>query len=175
MTHYDSLWLLLIIFILIIFILQSQPGSLPFSRKHPLACWVSCMCSIYSGSILCNFLLGEPILGVFKNSNSLLLATIVWYLIFYSPFDMIYRFCKFLPVKIVLATMKEVIRCKKVHDGVSHAAKLYPTGYIIMAMVGTIKVRSSYDVSIWEKKSWKSCFLFLPCDSLTNILLHSSI
>ena len=37
--------------------------------------------------------------------------------------------------------MKEVIRCKKVHDGVAHAAKLYPSGYIIMAMVGTIKGR----------------------------------
>ena len=97
------------------------------------------MCSIFSGGILSNFLLGEPILGVFKNSNSLMLATVVWYLIFYSPFDMIYRFCKFLPVKIILATMKEVIRCKKVHDGVAHAAKLYPSGYVIMAMVGTIK------------------------------------
>lgn len=35
--------------------------------------------------------------------------------------------------------MKEIIRCKKVHDGVSHAAKLYPSAYITMVIVGTIK------------------------------------
>lgn len=35
--------------------------------------------------------------------------------------------------------MKEVIRCKKVHDGVIHAAKIYPNGYLIMVVIGTIK------------------------------------
>lgn len=35
--------------------------------------------------------------------------------------------------------MKEVIRCKKVNDGVIHAAKIYPNGYIIMIIIGTIK------------------------------------
>lgn len=29
--------------------------------------------------------------------------------------------------------------CKKVHDGVLHAAKLYPNAYIIMVIVGTLK------------------------------------
>ncbi|KAI1290097.1 Trimeric intracellular cation channel type A [Halotydeus destructor] len=114
-------------------------GSLPFSRKHPLACWVSCMVSIFSGAILANFLLGEPIMGAFKNSDQLLVATAVWYLIFYSPFDAVYKICKFMPIKIVLASMKEVIRCKKVHDGVAHAAKIYPNGFLIMVITGTVK------------------------------------
>lgn len=35
--------------------------------------------------------------------------------------------------------MKEVYRCKKVYDGVTHAAKLYPNAYIIMIIIGTIK------------------------------------
>lgn len=54
-------------------------GSIPFSRRHPFACWVSCMCSIFSGQILAAFLLGEPILGAFKNSSDVLLASLVWY------------------------------------------------------------------------------------------------
>lgn len=29
--------------------------------------------------------------------------------------------------------------CKKVHDGVLHAAKLYPNAYIIMVVIGTLK------------------------------------
>lgn len=44
-----------------------------------------------------------------------------------------------MPCKVVFACMKEVIRCKKVHDGVAHAAKIYPSGYLIMAIIGTTK------------------------------------
>lgn len=58
---------------------------------------------------------------------------------FYSPFDMAYKLCKFMPIRIILSAMKEVIRCKKVHDGVIHAAKIYPNGYLIMVVIGTIK------------------------------------
>lgn len=58
---------------------------------------------------------------------------------FYAPFDIVYKICKFMPCKIVLASMKEVIRCKKVHDGVAHAAKIYPSGYLIMILIGTVK------------------------------------
>jgi len=37
------------------------------------------MVSIFSGAVLANFLLGEPIMGAFKNSNQLIVATAVWY------------------------------------------------------------------------------------------------
>ncbi|XP_013791185.1 trimeric intracellular cation channel type 1B.1-like [Limulus polyphemus] len=126
-------------------------GSHLFSRKHPLACWLSCMLSIFAGTILCNFLLGEPVLSVFKSSNQLLLATGVWYLIFYSPFDLTYKLCKFLPVKLVLAALKEVYRCKKVHDGVLHAAKLYPNGYLIMIIAGTVKGNGGAFLKLLER------------------------
>ncbi|XP_022256127.1 trimeric intracellular cation channel type 1B.1-like [Limulus polyphemus] len=126
-------------------------GSHMFSRKHPLACWLSCMLSIFAGTILCNFLLGEPALLAFKNSNSLLLATGVWYLMFYSPLDLPYKVCKFLPVKLVLAAVKEVYRCKKVHDGVAHAAMLYPTGYLIMIIAGIVKGNGGAILKLLER------------------------
>ncbi|XP_015910217.1 trimeric intracellular cation channel type 1B.1 [Parasteatoda tepidariorum] len=126
-------------------------GAHLFSRKHPLACWVSCMLSIFGGYILASFLLGEPILACLKNSNSLLLATGSWYIIFYTPFDFGYKVFKFLPVKIILAVMKEIIRCKKVHDGVVHAAKIYPNGYLIMIIIGTIKGNGSAFLKIIER------------------------
>ena len=130
---------------------SSFSGSIPFSRRHPFSCWVSCMCSIFSGAILTGFLLGEPILGAFKNSHEVVLATIVWYLIFYSPFDICYKVCKFMPIKVVFASMKEVIRCKKVHDGVAHAAKVYPNGYLIMAIIGTVKGNGAAFLKIGER------------------------
>lgn len=118
-------------------------GSHAFSRKHPFSCWISSMINIFAGSILANFLLGEPIIAAFVNHEQVFLASAVWYLIFYSPFDIVYKICKFTPFKIVISAMKEVIRCKKIHDGVVHASKLYPSSYLIMVIIGTIKGKTS--------------------------------
>ena len=32
-----------------------------------------------------------------------------------------------------------IVRAKKVHDGVTHAAKLFPNAYIVMIAIGAIK------------------------------------
>lgn len=126
-------------------------GSLPFSRKHPLALWASSMLVIFAGGILANLLLGEPVLAPLKNNNQLLLSTVVWYLIFYSPFDVGYKFFKFLPIKVICAALKEVYRAKKVHDGVTHAAKLFPNAYIVMIAIGAIKGNGAGFVKIGER------------------------
>ncbi|XP_015782535.1 trimeric intracellular cation channel type 1B.1 [Tetranychus urticae] len=127
------------------------PSGHTFSRKHPFACWISSMVNIFASPILANFLLGEPILSAFKSSNQVMLATIVWYLIFYSPFDCIYKVTKFMPCKVILASMKEIVRCKKIHDGVSHASKIYPDGYLIMTIVGTAKGNGASFIKVLER------------------------
>ncbi|XP_067641166.1 trimeric intracellular cation channel type 1B.1 [Eurosta solidaginis] len=110
-----------------------------FTRKHPLACWLSTMLVIFSGGMVANALLGEPILAPLKNTPQLMVGTVVWYMIFYTPFDIGYKIGKFLPIKVVASAMKEIYRAKKVYDGVSHAAKLYPNAWIIMIIIGTLK------------------------------------
>ena len=50
-------------------------GAIAFSRKHPLSLWFSSMMSIFAGSIIANFLLGEPALTPFKNNNQLILVS----------------------------------------------------------------------------------------------------
>ena len=95
--------------------------------------------SIFAGSIIANFLLGEPALTPFKNNNQLLLATSVWYVIFYLPFDVGYKVMKFLPIKMMCEALKEVYRAKQVHDGVGHAAKLFPNAYLVMIIIGAVK------------------------------------
>ncbi|XP_038211590.1 trimeric intracellular cation channel type 1B.1 [Zerene cesonia] len=114
-------------------------GAQAFSRKHPLSCWLSTMLVIFAGGMVANGLLGEPILAPLKNTPQLIIGTITWYVVFYTPFDVGYKVAKFLPVKVTAAAMKEIYRAKKVYDGVSHAAKLYPNAYIIMIVVGTLK------------------------------------
>jgi len=114
-------------------------GSQLFSRKHPLSCWVASMLLCFAGSILGNLLAGEPLITPFKSHEDVLLATGVWYLVNYSPFDIVYKLCKFGPFKLVIYCMKEVQRANKVHHGVVWAMKQYPGAYIIVAIVGVIK------------------------------------
>ncbi|CAG5128950.1 unnamed protein product [Candidula unifasciata] len=122
---------------------QAQAGSSgpvqPFARKHPLSSWLSSMLICFAGSILANFLLGEPVITPFKDHQSIITATAVWYLINFSPFDLVYKICKFLPFKLAICVLKETQRAHKVYHGVLVAAKLYPSAYLIIVAVGTIK------------------------------------
>jgi len=53
-------------------------GAQAFSRKHPLSCWLSTMLVVFASGMLCNGLLGEPILAPLKNTPQVVVATIVW-------------------------------------------------------------------------------------------------
>ncbi|CAI5441016.1 unnamed protein product [Caenorhabditis angaria] len=99
-----------------------------FSRKHPLSCWLSSMLMCFADAFLANFLLGEPVIAPFKRHDDVILATIIWYLVFYAPFDGIYKLAKITPIKCVLGVMKR-----------AHAAKLYPNSYLVQILVGTAK------------------------------------
>lgn len=126
-------------------------GCHAFTRKHVFACWISFMFSAFAGNFLACFLLGEPIIGALKSTNHILVATAVWYAIFYMPADFVYKICKFLPVKIIIAFMKEIIRCKKINDGVTHAAAIYPNSYLIMVIIGTVKGNGASLMKLFER------------------------
>merc|ERR1711902_26984 len=51
----------------------------------------------------------------------------------------------------ICAALKEVYRAKKVHDGVTHAAKLFPNAYIIMIAIGAIKGNGAGFVKVGER------------------------
>merc|ERR1719348_1691075 len=48
------------------------------------------MSASFAGSLLANPLLGKPILSALSNEYQLLLASLVWWLVFYSPADLAY-------------------------------------------------------------------------------------
>lgn len=57
----------------------------------------------------------EPILVLLEmNVSHKWKATAIWYLVFYSPFDAVYRLAKFTPIKLALSVMKECQRVYKV-------------------------------------------------------------
>jgi uncharacterized membrane protein YeiH len=93
----------------------------------------------FAGTLLANFLFGEAPIEPFRNHFDVLAATATWYLIFYSPFDVVYRLTTFFPIKLVLSVLKEAQRAYKVSHGVAHARRVYPESYLVQAMVGISK------------------------------------
>jgi len=57
----------------------------------------------------------------------------------YSPFDITYKLCKFLPFKVIIYSMKEIQRASKVLHGVHFAMNIYPTEWVIICVVGVLK------------------------------------
>jgi hypothetical protein len=93
----------------------------------------------FSGTILANFLLGESPIKDFLHHQHLLLATVCWYFVFYSPLDLLTRLLRFIPIRLVIGVGKEIQRTRKIYDGVQSTLALYPDGYIIVVLIGAIK------------------------------------
>ena len=93
----------------------------------------------FSSGFLASFLLGEPVIKPFLNHRDLATATVVWYFVFFSPFDLVYKILRWSPIKLVISLVKEVQRAHKILDGVNHVAHLYPDAYFLMVLIGTIK------------------------------------
>lgn len=94
---------------------------------------------MFSSTILTNFLLNEPVISALGNTQQVLYATMAWYLIFYSPFDIVYRLCNFMLIKVLLNCMNEVHNCKAIYQGIVHASKIFPDSYVVMALIGIVK------------------------------------
>jgi hypothetical protein len=126
-------------------------GSQLFSRKHPLSCYLSSMLLCFASTIMTNLLTGDSLLAPFKDEQSVLTATAVWYLINYSPFDLTYKLVKFKPILLVISCLKEVQRANKVHHGVAYAWKLYPGSYHLIAILGVVKGAGYYYMRLAER------------------------
>lgn len=58
------------------------------------------------------------------------------YLIFYCPHELAYRCLCFLPIRLMIAGMKEVTRTWKITGGIVHAHKRFADAWLIMIGVG---------------------------------------
>lgn len=97
------------------------------------------MICIFSSQILTNFLLNEPIISPLGNTQQVLFATLIWYLIFYAPFDLMHKVCLFMPCKVMLHCMNEIHNCKTIYQGISHTSKIFPDSYVVMIFIGVAK------------------------------------
>ncbi|XP_008283784.1 trimeric intracellular cation channel type B [Stegastes partitus] len=123
-------------YIVSVMALREQPGALEVSRVSPLACWFSSMLFCFGGAVLSGIMLAEPPVAPLSNSTSVLMASIIWYLVFYCPMDLVYCCAALLPLRLVLSGMKEVTRTWKVLGGVTQAHSKYKDGLLVMIAIG---------------------------------------
>lgn len=58
------------------------------------------------------------------------------YLVFYCPEDIFCRCFSFLPLRLLVAGMKEVTRTWKITDGIAHANIVYKDAWLVLVAVG---------------------------------------
>ncbi|XP_061149142.1 trimeric intracellular cation channel type B isoform X1 [Syngnathus typhle] len=138
-------------YIVSVMALREQPGALEVSRTSPLACWFSSMLSCFGGAVLSGIMLAEPPVAPLSNGTSILLASLLWYLVFYCPLDLMYSSTAQPPLRLVLSIMKEVTRTWKVLGGVTQARKKYKDGLLVMIAIGCARGAGGGLISNFEQ------------------------
>ncbi|KAK1152349.1 trimeric intracellular cation channel type A-like [Acipenser oxyrinchus oxyrinchus] len=126
-------------YIVSILYLKYEPGAVEVSRRSPVASWFCAMLYCFASYVLADVLLGNSPIDYFNNNSHVLLASAVWYLIFFCPLNLFYKCVAFLPVKLILVAMKEVVRVRKIAAGIHHAHHAYHNGWVIMVLTGWVK------------------------------------
>jgi len=104
---------------------------------------------------------GKPILGAISNEYNVILATLIWWGVFYSPGDIIYSLSKNQILYVPICVIKEIYRAKKTLGGINDAAKVFPDQELLMVMIGLIKGNGSgfmkpvtrLIVGVWKPES----------------------
>ncbi|XP_032274409.1 trimeric intracellular cation channel type B isoform X3 [Phoca vitulina] len=138
--------------------LKRQPGAAAVARKNPLSSWFTAMLHCFGGGILSCVLLAEPPLRFLANTTNILLASSIWYIIFFCPCDLVSQGYSFLPVQLLAAGMKEVTRTWKIVGGVTHANSYYKNGWIVMIAIGWARGAGGTVITNFEqlvKGGWK--------------------
>jgi len=134
------------------------------SKLHPLACWTSAMLSCFAGGVLVAPLCGEPLLGALGDSTKLALATLIWFLLYYCPQDLVFNFTKMFPVRLIMYSIKGVYYPKKVLAGMKHAAHVLPGNVLAMVVIACCKGNGSGILKpfcrlvrgVWTPTSWET-------------------
>uniref|UniRef100_A0A8C5L1G0 Transmembrane protein 38B n=1 Tax=Jaculus jaculus TaxID=51337 RepID=A0A8C5L1G0_JACJA len=138
--------------------LKQQPGAAAVAWQNPLSSWFTAMLHCFGGGILSCILLAEPPLRFLTNHTHILLASSIWYIIFFCPCDLVSQGYSYLPVQLLAAGMKEVTRTWKIVGGVTHANSYYKNGWLVMIAIGWARGAGGSIITTFEqlvKGDWK--------------------
>ena len=83
----------------------------------------------------------------FKDEQMVFVATIIYLAIFFTPGDIAYKIVKLLPVYVVICSLKEILRAKKVYKGLEEGKLAMPSNgslLFIPVLIATLKVILSF-------------------------------
>ena len=102
------------------------------------------MMTCFAGALIVNPLCGESPLEFLEDPLRIAIATLLWYLMFYGPKDIIYETSKILPVKTGLYLIKGLYYPKKILGGIKHAKHVFSkTNILAIILIATLKSNGS--------------------------------
>ncbi|XP_077966409.1 trimeric intracellular cation channel type B-A-like [Styela clava] len=141
------------------------------ARKQPVVTWLMSIACCYGGGMIISVCVGKPALTPLSNNQSVLMMTIVWWHIFYSPKDVIYNLLSWKPAMLVIVLGKEMIRTRKIIKGISEGVKLgrgaFPDSLLICTILGMfgacgggfVKNAATFVRKQWNHETVKSIHL----------------
>ncbi|XP_040215142.1 trimeric intracellular cation channel type B [Rana temporaria] len=130
---------------------REQPGAVDVASRSPMASWFSAMLCCFGGGILSSLMLAEPPVAILSNTTNIIFASVVWYMVYYFPHDLVYRIFCFLPLRVIAAAMKEVTRTGKILSGVTQANSRFKDAWLVMIANGWAKAAGGGLISNFEQ------------------------
>lgn len=133
------------------------------SSKQPFATWFMSMICCFGGGCLVNFCVGNPVLISLLNTQSLALASLIWWLVFYCPLNAFSSIVLWSPLNAFILLLKEVIRTRKILKAVKLARGVYSSSFLLCTVIGMfgacgggiLKNSAGFISNIWDKNSIK--------------------
>lgn len=117
---------------------QRYSGQKDFSRLHPFASWLGSMVLCFPGEILGNICVSQSPVAPFTNTQEILKATLIWYLLNFFPLDWTYNMCSWKPVAMFIWSMEEIHRVHKIYNAVGSGIKTFPNSHIGVFMFANL-------------------------------------
>ncbi|CAG5115993.1 unnamed protein product [Candidula unifasciata] len=117
---------------------DSKDVGIKFRQNHPFASWLCSVVTALSGLFVLNFLFGKPLIEAAKESTLVTVITVIWYLLNYSPSDVVYKIVTFTPVLLSASVLQECLRVRFIYLGIQTAAQEYPGHFLVILLAGVI-------------------------------------
>jgi len=109
-----------------------------FRQDHPFAMWLCTIITSLSGMFVWNFLFGSPLVEAAKDNTLIIIVTVLWYLVNYSPSDVVYKILTFRPVILLNSILQECLRVRFIYLGIQQTANKYPGAILIILLSAVI-------------------------------------
>jgi len=126
-------------------------NSLVLARARPLSCFLLAVTYTFSGAGLGLLLRCQPLLSLLTWSSNVQSFTVVWYLMFFCPGDLLERWLTRVPVLPFLAACQDWLRLLAVTNGVGSIMAEHPNSFLYPFVFGSVVANGFLFVKFIEK------------------------